>query len=263
VELLQETVARLAAGSQGRTEADVQSDVRKFLLDAPLDLDPSELFEVSLEAQAGGGRRIDVEAGCAAIEVKKNIRSPSVFDDAVVQLAGYVKQRTEERGQRYVGVLTDGQRWVLFHLQPDGTLAEVGRLEIERGEEALQLAAWLEAVLATTDQITPTPKEIVRRLGALSPATQLDLADLRALYESCRRDPEVQLKRELWARLLLSALGTNFESSDDLFVTHTYLVLTAELLAHEVMGIDVDQPDTDVRSLLEGQQFDLAGLHGW
>jgi len=262
VESLSQIAARLAAGSTGRTEADIQSDVRKFLLDAPLDIEQSELIDVSLEAQAGGGRRIDVEVGCAAIEVKKSLASQKVFDDAVGQLAGYVQQRTEERGQRYVGVLTDGQTWVLFHLQPNGTLAEVSRLALSGADDAGRLASWLEIVLATTDKIAPTPKEIIRRLGADSPATKLDLAGLRALYESCRKDPEVQLKRELWARLLLAALGTNFENSDELFVTHTYLVLTAELLAHEVMGIDVTAPGGDVRALLEGQQFNLAGLHG-
>lgn len=194
---LAQTVARLAAGSAGRTEADIQSDVRKFLLDAPLELDQAELLDVALEAQAGAGRRIDVEAGCAAIEVKKNLGSKTVFDKAVEQLAGYVTQRTEVRGQRYVGVLTDGRLWVLFHARPDGTLAEVSRIDIKGGEDAARLASWLEAVLATTDKIVPTPKEIVRRLGAGSPAAQLDLADLHALYQACRRDPEVQLKREL------------------------------------------------------------------
>src|SRR3954471_13950618 len=97
---LQETAARLAAGALGRTEADVQSDVRKFLLDAPLDLGGADLADVALEAQAGGGRRIDVEAGCAAIEVKKSLSSPTVLARAVGQLAGYVSQRTEELGQR-------------------------------------------------------------------------------------------------------------------------------------------------------------------
>jgi hypothetical protein len=259
---LRQTAARLAAGSQGRTEADIQSDVRKFLLDAPLELGDQELADVSLEAQAGGGRRIDVEAGCAAIEVKKSLKSQTVYDAAVAQLGGYVKQRTEEKGQRYVGVLTDGKTWVLFHLEPAGDLVEVAWMELRGGEDADLLASWLETVLATTDKIAPTPKEITRRLGAGSAGAQLDLADLRSLYESCRDEPEVQLKRELWARLLLSALGTNFENSDELFVTHTYLVLTAELLAHEVMGIDIAAPGTDVRALLEGQQFDLAGLHG-
>ena len=259
---LRDTVARLAGGSIGRTEADIQSDVRKFLLDAPLELADDQVIDVALEAQVGGRCRIDVEAGCAAIEVKKSLSSRTTFDTAVGQLAGYVKQRTEERSQRYVGVLTDGQLWVLFHLDPNDVLVEVGRLTLRGAEDTGQLAAWLEVILATTGKIKPDPKEITRRLGAASAAAQLDLADLRALYVTCRAHPEVALKRELWARLLLSALGTTFDDSDDLFVTHTYLVLTAELVAHEVMGIPVDVPDCDVRALLEGHQFDLAGLHG-
>jgi hypothetical protein len=102
-ESLRQTAARLASGSQGRTEADIQSDVRKFLLYAPLDLGDQEVAEIALEAQAGGGRRIDVEAGCAAIEVKKSLASQTVFEAAAGQLGGYVKQRTEERGRAEPG----------------------------------------------------------------------------------------------------------------------------------------------------------------
>lgn len=259
---LKTTTARLAGPIAGRTEADIQSDIKEFLLDAPLALDADEVLEVNLEAQAGGGRRIDVEAGFAAIEVKKSLRPGSSLDRAIAQLARYVRQRTEERGQRYVGVLTDGREWLLCHLRPDGKLAEVSRFRLRGPEDADRLHAWLEPVLATTQRITPTPAQILRRLGAESPAAQLDLASLRSLYADCRNDPEVRVKRELWARLLLSALGTNFEDSDELFVTHTYLVLIAELLAHEVMDIDVTLPDDDVRALLEGQRFRVAGLHG-
>jgi hypothetical protein len=146
---------RLAAGSQGRTEADVQSDVRKFLLDAALDLEGDDLTEVLLEAQAGGGRRIDIEAGNAAIEVKKSLASEKVLADARAQLAGYVKTRTDELGQRYVGILTDGQRWLLHQLLLDGELAEVDRFDLTSGSEADALAAWLEAVLVTSVQVTP------------------------------------------------------------------------------------------------------------
>ena len=259
---LQETAGRLAAGSAGRTEADIQSDVRKFLLDAPLDLGGADLEEVSLEAQAGGGRRIDVEAGCTAIEVKKSLASAAVLTKATEQLASYVAQRTEELGVRYVGVLTDGRKWLLHHLLPDRRLALVATFDLNGAQDADRLSAWLEVVLATTDRILPVPREILGRLGAGSPGFELDLADLRALYASIRNEPEVRLKRELWARLLVAALGTNFEATDDLFVTHTYLVLTAELLAHAVVGIAVDTPGVDVRALLEGQQFNLAGLHG-
>ncbi len=210
----------------------------------------------------GGGRRIDIEVGCAVIEVKKSLGSAAAVAAAIEQLANYVRTRTEERSERYVGVLTDGRSWILYHLTPSGDLAQVSRFQVQGSGDFEGLAAWLETVLATADKVRPTPKEIVRRLGADSPAAQLDLADLRSLYRACRKDPEVQVKRELWARLLLSALGTSFEDSDELFVTHTYLVLTAELIAHEVMGLPTDAASGDVRELLEGQQFAIAGLHG-
>lgn len=59
---LKDTAARLAAGGVGRTAADIQSDVRRFLLDAPLDLGGLDLVDVALEAQADGGRRIGSHA---------------------------------------------------------------------------------------------------------------------------------------------------------------------------------------------------------
>lgn len=253
--------ARLAGGGQGRTEADVQSDVRKFLLDAPLDLEGDHLDEVLLEAQAGGGRRIDVEVGNAVIEVKKSLSSLTALAAAQEQLAGYVRLRTEELGQRYVGILTDGRHWLLHHLMFDGRLVQAGAFELTGAGDAERLAAWLESVLATVKQVIPTPKEILRNLGVGSPAFELDLVELQDLYVTCRADAEVTLKRELWSRLLTAALGTNFEDSDELFVTHTYLVLTAELIAHAVAGIPLGGID-DVRGVLEGQRFQLAGLHG-
>jgi hypothetical protein len=56
---------------EGVTEADIQSDVRTLLLYGRLDLEEKDL--VVVEAQAGGGRRIDVETGTAAIEVKRDL----------------------------------------------------------------------------------------------------------------------------------------------------------------------------------------------
>jgi hypothetical protein len=259
---LRDTVRRLAAGARGRTEAEIQSDVRSFLLNARFDLEEHELVDVPLEAQVAGGGRIDVEAGSAVIEVKKSLSSTTVFGSAVEQLGRYVRGRTDERGQRVVGVLTDGELWVLFHLLPSGTLGEVSRLWLRGADDALRLVAWLEPVLATRDAIRPTPKEILARLGSDSPAAQVDLSDLRALYEASRGTPEIQLKRELWARLLLAALGTNFENTDELFITHTYLVIIAELVAHEVMGLSIDRPASEINGLLVGKQFAGRQLYG-
>ncbi len=258
---LRDIAGRLAAGSRGRTEADIQADVRGFLLDAPLELEGSDLTDVSLEAPAGGGRRIDIEAGNLVIEVKKSLASRVVLEAAQKQLAGYVRERTEELGQRYVGVLTDGRVWLLYHLLIDGSLAQAGEFTLTGVGDTDQFSAWLESVLATVQHVRPTTREILRNLGADSPAFALDLDELRDLYGACRSDPEVQLKRELWGRLLIAALGTNFEDSDELFVMHTYLVLTAELIAHAIARVTLSDTE-DVRALLEGQQFALAGIHG-
>ncbi|MEV4419991.1 N-6 DNA methylase [Patulibacter sp. NPDC049589] len=256
-------VARLASPKPGRTEADLQSDVRKLLLDAPLSISDEDVAEIALEAQVGGGRRIDVEIGSAAIECKRTLTaSASDLKKWEEQLAGYVRDRTEQLGRRYIGILTDGARWRLYHLIPSGTVAFVDEIDVAGRDDAERLVSWLDAVLATTEHLTPTPELISRRLGAGSPSFDLDLADLHALYAAVRNDPEVRVKRELWTRLLAAALGTNFEASDSLFVTHTYLVLTAELIAHAVIGLPVDTPGGNVRDLLEGQVFDQAGLHG-
>jgi len=50
---LKTIAGRLADGAAGPTEADVQSDVRNFLLDAPLDLDGPDLEDVLLERVRG------------------------------------------------------------------------------------------------------------------------------------------------------------------------------------------------------------------
>jgi SAM-dependent methyltransferase len=259
VENLEKIAARLAQGSKERTEATIQADVRSLLLEAPLFLETDDVEDVFLESPVAG-KRIDVEVGLTAIEVKRSLTSTKVKSAATEQLAGYVRQRTDETSQRYVGILTDGSRWVLLHLLPDGSLGQVSSFDLNSPSEIEGLVVWLENVLATVPAISPTPEEIVRRLGADSPATKIDLADLRAIYEECRDVPEVVLKRALWAKLLTSTLGSRFPDSDELFVLHTYLVVTAELIAHTVLGIPTagEKPE----ALLSGQVFRRAELRG-
>jgi hypothetical protein len=114
---LRQLIVRLADRRAGRTEANVQSDLHMLLTAAPLQLDDRHLQEIVLESPAGQRRRIDVEAGFTVFEVKRDLRSGNVRADAVEQLAGYVSARTHDTGQRYVGVLTDGAEWHLYHLE--------------------------------------------------------------------------------------------------------------------------------------------------
>lgn len=251
-----------ARDKPGRTEATVQADIHALLLAAPFELDESEIEDITLESPAGARRRIDIEVGFTIIEVKKDLRVGSVRTDAVEQLTGYVVSRTQQLGQRYVGVVTDGAEWAAYHLAGEELQLATEYVVNADASDVDGLLRWLEGVLATTTRINPTPAEIARQLGAKSSAHALDAADLRALYEMHRDDPTVTLKRELWAKLLTTALGTNFSDADDLFVDHTLLVLTAELVAHAVVGFDLTDQALSPGTIVSGALFTQAQIGG-
>src|SRR5207247_2401401 len=124
--------------------------------------------------------------------------------------------------------------------QAKGELSEVSTISVRPTDPDVDgLLVWLEGVLSTGEQLVPTPREVQRRLGSDAPGFGLDLAELHDVYEQCRQVPEVRQKRELWSRLLAAAFGRNFENDDRLFIEHTYLVLTAEVIAHAVVGFDL------------------------
>lgn len=252
---------RMANRTPNRTEANIQSDLHALLLAAPLELEEDDLDPV-LEQQAGAGRRIDVEAGFCVFEVKRDLRKGRIRQEAVAQLAGYVASRTQDMQQRYVGVLTDGSDWHLYHLV-DAELEEVSHFALDVAKPDIEgLVVWLEGVLATADKIRPTPREIERKLGASSPAHALDYTDLKQLFHVNRNVPGVRLKRELWARLLTTAFGTGFANSEALFVEHTLLVITADIIAHGVVGIDPTAQDVSAATVLSGRLFAEAQVHG-
>jgi SAM-dependent methyltransferase len=258
-EQLRALLDRLANRDRVRSEATVQADIRQLLLGGGLGLAEHDL-EVELETPVPGRRRIDVEVGFTVIEVKKDLRSVSVVKDAVKQLAGYVASRSQQTSQRYVGILTDGTDWRAYHLQGD-ELVEATRYELKPSRPGLSpLLTWLEGVLATRTGVPPTPGEIAARLGATSASYALDRAALAALYAAHRSTPTVLLKRQLWSRLLRSALGTQFTDTDELFIEHTLLVNSAEVIAHLVLGLDVT--DMQPATLLGGQRFALAQIYG-
>ncbi|MFN2504280.1 MAG: N-6 DNA methylase [Acidimicrobiales bacterium] len=243
---------RRMAGS-ARTEATLQSEIHTFLLAGDLNLDDEDVANATLESPTAG-RRIDVEVGHACIEVKKELRPGASLDRAVEQLGAYVLERTESLGQRFTGILTDGQLWQLYHLAPEGmVLVSMHRVDPIR-PDVQAFTSWLAGVLATEEQLVPTAGNIESRLGALSSGHQLEQADLRALYEANRDRPELVVKRELWARLLRTALGTDFDADDhELFVEHTLLVASAETIAHAALGFVV--AGMDPAALLGGDLF--------
>ena len=105
-----------------------------------------------------------------------------------------------------------------------------------------------------------SPAKFGSALGAGSSAFDLDRATLLELFIRHRDHPAVRMKRRLWAKLLTTALGTQFDDNDDLFVEHTYLVNTAEVIAHAPVGFDLKA--ISPASLLNGSKFEESGIVG-
>lgn len=246
-------IRRLASRDSIRSEAEVQSDVRTLLLYGGLNLEDHDL--VLLEAPVGQRQRIDVEAGTTVIEVKKDLRVGRARADAIEQLAGYVRIRSVERSQSYAGILTDGAEWELYHLH-DNELRKVSQHTVvpQRLDE-ISLCSWLEAVLSTASSVIPGPFEIERKLGESSPSYAFDIAELADLWNLASQDSESVVKRKLWADLVSTAHGTAFDDTDELFVQHTYLVIVAELIAHELVGVDPTDSQISVANILAGIEF--------
>jgi hypothetical protein len=251
-------VRRLADRSGARSDASVQADLRQLLLVSDLGLD-----ERDLGAEADDRRRIDVAVGSTVFEVRDDLRTAWMFKDAEAELAEYLAARSHRSGDRYVGVLTDGAVWYLYSFVSD-ELQKITSLHLDASSPDVEkLQAWLEAVLATGQQIEPSLSQIERKLGASSPSYDLDIAELQALYKQCRDLPTVKVKRGLWAKLLTTALGTNFpDDEDSLFIDHTLLVAMAEVVGHAVVGIQLDDPTLSAATIMSGWLFSEAEIGG-
>ncbi|WP_197701253.1 N-6 DNA methylase [Micromonospora coriariae] len=246
-----------------RTEADLQADIYLLLTAGSLALNAAQVARLEVPTGDGTRRRLDVEVGHCVIEVKKDLRNANICRDAETQLEGYVAIQSQRLGTRYVGILTDGTDWHLYHLTPGG-LTQVATLTVSSATvDCEKLLVWLEAILATHEAVKPTPEAIRRRLGASSPAHLLDHASLATLYDQASSIPEVELKRQLWSKLLRTAFGKAFTDDQKLFVDHTLLVLTAEIIAHAVVGFDVSATgELTPASLAQGVVFSGAQIHG-
>lgn len=252
------TLRQLATRNPGRSEADLQAQIRDVLLYGGFDLGDEAVL---LESPADDRRRLDIEVGAVIIECKRDLRPPTQLASAERQVGDYLAGKAA-RKQLYAGVLTDGATWLLYRHRDDGPqLVDEFRVSPAATDDRA-FRWWLGAVLATDHAMAPTASAIEERLGAAGPSYQLVTAALLECWVAASRSPGVRLKRDLWSKLLRSALGSQFEESDGLFIDHTYLVLLATLIGHAVAGFDVASMREEPGVLISGQLFERAGLLG-
>jgi predicted RNA methylase len=239
---------RHLAGRPGHDE--VKSDFRQLLVEEF----GVELGALDFERRVPEVRgRLDALIGRTVFEAKRNLDQE--WDDVVRRMPDYLADREREEGERFVGIASDGLKWVVFERQEDQLVAlKETTLDPEKADAFL---AWLDGAVALKVSLQPDPMTVRLELGQESVAFRRANEGLQALWGKLKDDPAVSLKRQLWAQLLKLVYGREVES-DALFFQHTFLVIVAKAIALAVLGLRDDNP----RHVLSGAAFEAAGIFG-
>jgi SAM-dependent methyltransferase len=229
---------------------EVKADFRELLVEE-FGADRSALdFEVRAPVIRG---RLDALIGRTVFEAKRNLDRE--LDDVLRRMPDYLADREREYGEPFVGIASDGLKWIVYELS-GGELLKIKEtvLDPEKGEQFL---AWLDGVIALKSSLFPDALTIRAELGGESIAYRRVQKELAGLWQLVGTDPAEALKRQLWADLLKLVYGREVES-DALWFQHSYLVIVAKCLALAVMDLREDDP----RRMLSGEAFTAAGIHG-
>ncbi|MBH5386807.1 N-6 DNA methylase [Bradyrhizobium diversitatis] len=229
---------------------EVKADFRQLLIEE-FGVELSSLdFERRVPEVKG---RLDALIGRTVFEAKRNLDNE--WDDVVRRMPDYLADREREEGERYVGIASDGFKWVVFERQ-GGALVKVKETTLDPDKRDGFLA-WLDGAVALRSTLTPDPVTVRIELGQDSIAFRRANEQLSALWERWKNDPATKLKRQLWAQLLKLVYGREVES-DALFFQHTFLVVVAKAIALAVLGLRDDDP----KRVLSGAAFIAAGVYG-
>ncbi len=179
--------------------------------------------------------RLDALIGRTIFEAKKNLDQE--WADVLRRMPDYLADREREEGTRFVGIASDGFKWVVFERAGD-SLVKVKDTTLDP-DKADTFLAWLDGAVALKSALPPDPATIRIELGQDSLAFRRASEQLATLWAKWKDEPATALKRQLWAQLLKLVYGREVES-DALFFQHTFLVIVAKAIALAVLGLRDD-----------------------
>jgi hypothetical protein len=199
--------------------------------------------------------RIDTMWGSTLIELKSDLRRE--LGDVHARLPDYLRDAAKRaRSTRpMTGIATDGATFIGFELRGD-VLHEIARYTTDP-DRPDELMAWLELLVSDKPDLTPRPRAVVQAFGRNSMTFGRARLVLESIWEAVGHDPEVQLKRDLWHRLLAEAYGDEV-GEDPLFLQHTYLTIVVKAIAARVL----DLPVNNSADLLAGRALADEGIIG-
>jgi hypothetical protein len=126
--------------------------------------------------------RLDALIGRTVFEAKKNLDQE--WDDVLRRMPDYLADREREEGARFVGIASDGSKWVVFERAGD-TLVKVKETILDPDKPDAFLA-WLDGAVALKSALPPDPITVRIELGHDSIAFRRASEQLAALWPNGR-----------------------------------------------------------------------------
>ncbi len=198
--------------------------------------------------------RIDALLGWTVFELKSDLRAER--NKAEEGLCRYLQACTNDSGDDYVGIATDGADFIAYFLRADAVV-EVASYRVDplnpRG-----LLPWLQGTISCREGLVPDQVTIRGEFGRGSLAAHRALTALGDEWAIAIARSEARLKRELWEQLLGIAYGAEI-GSDHLFMQHTYLAVVAKAVVWSAIA---DSAPPNAAALLRGDAFVKLGITG-
>ena len=200
------------------------------------------------------------------IEFEYDIKNKSKLEHAKYQLQEYFAGNfNTDKTFDFVLIATDCVRWAVYGAKPESYLGkarltpeEVVLKEVDSfvltDETAPRYLAFLDRYLFRFEKQQPTLEAIQIDFGDSSSLFVHVLGHLRAYYDTVRDEPEIQTAYQQWERFMSVAYGS-FKGSESVFLVHTYLSVTAKLIAYEVLTRDAYIDFDEMRGVLDGTIF--------
>ena len=199
--------------------------------------------------------RIDALWGRTVFEVKRDLGRE--LSDAENQLKRYIQSKETETRKKYVGIATDGQKYIVYSLLK-GALKEISQFNLNK-DKVSEFIQWLESVILIKDQLEATPEIICKEIGQGSPLCRNSIMQIELLWKQAKSKSDIRLKYNLWKKSVDIVYGT--EGADEsLFIEHTYLTIISKAIAY--ISFFYNLPISKGEELLNGKSFQDVGVGG-
>ena len=149
-------ILRHLASKPGHDE--VKADFRQLLVEEFA----VDLAEIRFEQRVEVKSRIDALIGRTVFEAKRDLAAE--MRDVERKMPDYLANREAETGEPFVGIASDGRKWVVFALER-GELVKIKETTLDP-EKPGDFLAWLDGALALKVSLPPDTTTVRIELGA-------------------------------------------------------------------------------------------------